>query len=162
MTEELKATKAQLAQGKQAPPTTTPTTKGPTQEVQELQTTIAQLNKDIQTTKAELFKATQSEPKAEPTGEIQTLKTHNAKLTKELQEMKAQIISHSVETKDELGGFHPEVQSLQDELQNMELQNQLLDNELSTKIHEIKELENRLSVYTSLATSSSPVDESVG
>jgi chromosome segregation protein len=158
LTEELQATKAQLTQAKQAP--TTPTE--PTQEMQTLQDSYAQLTKELQETKAQLTQAKQApQSKAEPTQEAQTLQASHAQLTKELQETKAQLTGQLQETQHKLDAFHPEFQSLQDELQNVELQSQFLDMELLKKNEEIKDLESRLSAYTSLPSSSLPVDESI-
>ncbi len=84
---------------------------------------------------------------------MQQLRASNLKLNKELQETNAKLTGQLLEVKKLLDGFHPELQSLQDELGNMELQNQLLNNELSKKNDEVKDLEDRLRVYTSLASS---------
>jgi chromosome segregation ATPase len=130
--------------------------------MQTLQTSYADLTKELQATKAQLAQALQAtQSKAEPTQEMQTLQTSHADLTKELQETKAQLTGQILETQHKLDGFHPELQSLQDELQNVELQNQLLDMELLKKNEEIKDLEGRLNAYTSLPSSSSPVEKSI-
>jgi len=83
------------------------------------------------------------------------------RLTRELQETKARLSGELQDTQQKLDRFHPELQSLQDELQNAELQNNLLDMELSRKNDEIKSLEDRLSAYTSLASASLAVEEPI-
>ena len=79
------------------------------------------------------------------------------RLTRELQETKARLSSELQDAQQKLDRFHPELQSLQDELQNAELQNNLLEMELSKKNEEIKNLEDSLCAYTSLASASSSV-----
>jgi chromosome segregation ATPase len=155
---ELQQSKTQLAQALQAPQAKAE----PTPEMQTLQASHADLTKELQTTKAQLAQALQPpEAKAEPTPEMQTLQASHAQWTKELQEMKAQLTGQLLETQDKLDRFHPELQSLKNELRNGELQNQILDIELHKKNKEIKDLEDRLSAYTSLPSSSSPVEESI-
>ena len=152
---KLRAQETQLTQALQAKTELT-------QEVQTLQTSHADLTKDLQTTKAQLAQAKQTATTpTEPTKEMQPLQASHADLTKELQETQAQLTGQLLETQHKLDGFYPELQSLQDELQNVELQNQLLDMELLKKIEEIKDLEGRLSGYTSLVSSSSPVEKSI-
>ena len=158
LTKELQTIKAQLAQAKQASPTATE----PAQEVQRLQVTNAQLTTELQEIKTQLAQALQApQAKAEPTQEMQTLQASHADLTKELQKMKAQLTGQLLETQHKLDRFHPELQSLQNELRNGELQNQILDMELLKKNKEINDQEDRLSAYTSLPSSSSPVEESI-
>jgi chromosome segregation ATPase len=99
--------------------------------------------------------------KEEKTKEVQKLQDRNAQLTKELQDTKARLSGELQDTQHKLARFHPELQSLQDELQNAELQNNLLDMELTKKNEEIKSLENRLRTYTSLASASFPVEEPI-
>jgi len=82
-------------------------------------------------------------------------------LTKELQDTKVRLARELQDTQQKLDHFHPELQSLQDELQNAELQNNLLEMELSKKNEEIKTLEDRLGAYTSLASASLSVEESI-
>ena len=79
------------------------------------------------------------------------------RLTRELQETKARLSSELQDAQQKLDRFHPELKSLQDELQNAELQNNLLEMELSKKNEEIKNLEDSLCAYTSLASASSSV-----
>jgi chromosome segregation protein len=172
LTKELQATKAQLAQALQPPQSKAEPTKieadlsklraEKTQEIWNLQDINAHLTEELQATKAQLTQAKQApQSKAEPTQEAQTLQASHAQLTKELQETKAQLTGQLQETQHKLDAFHPEFQSLQDELQNVELQSQFLDMELLKKNEEIKDLESRLSAYTSLPSSSLPVDESI-
>ena len=110
--------------------------------------------------------------KDEKTQELQKLQGMNAQLTKELQDTKAQLARELQETKTQLSGklqdtqqkldrFHPELQSLQDELQDAEIQNNLLNIELTKKNQEIKNLEERLNSYTSLALPPSSIEESI-
>jgi chromosome segregation ATPase len=94
--------------------------------------------------------------KEEKTKEVQKLQDRNAQLTKELQDTKARLSGELQDTQHKLARFHPELQSLQDELQN-----NLLDMELTKKNEEIKSLENRLRTYTSLASASFPVEEPI-
>jgi chromosome segregation ATPase len=99
--------------------------------------------------------------KEEKTKEGRTLQDINAQLTKELQDTKVRLERELQDTQQKLDRFHPELQSLQDELQNAELQNNLLEMELSKKNEEIKTFEDRLSTYTSLASASLPIEESI-
>jgi len=92
--------------------------------------------------------------KEEKTKEVRNLQDINAQLTKELQDTKVRLTRELQDTQQKLDRFHPELQSLQDELQNAELQNNLLEMELSKKNEEIETLEDRLSAYTSLAPAS--------
>jgi chromosome segregation ATPase len=99
--------------------------------------------------------------KEEKTKESRNLQDINAQLTKELQDTKVRLARELQETQQKLDRFHPELQSLQDELQNAELQNNLLEMELSKKNEEIKTLEDSLSVYTSLPLASLSVEEPI-
>jgi len=123
---------------------------------------VKKIEPELSKLRAQETQLTQAlQAKTELTQEVQTLQASHADLTKELQETKAQLTGQLLETQHKLDGFYPELQSLQDELQNVELQNQLLDMELLKKIEEIKDLEGRLSGYTSLVSSSSPVEKSI-
>jgi chromosome segregation ATPase len=99
--------------------------------------------------------------KEEKTKEGRSLQDINAQLTKELQDTKVRLARELQDTQQKLDRFHPELQSLQDEFQNAELQNNLLEMELSKKNEEIKTLEDRLSAYTSLASASLSVEEPI-
>jgi chromosome segregation ATPase len=99
--------------------------------------------------------------KEENTKDVQKLQDSHAQLTKEFQSTKARLSSDLEDTQQKLDCFHPELQSLQDELRNAELQNNLLEMELSKKNEEIKNLGSRLSAYTSLVSASLPVEESI-
>ena len=99
--------------------------------------------------------------KEEKTKEVQKLQDMNDQLTKELKNTKARLSGELQDAQQKLDRFHPELQSLQDELQNAELQNNLLDMELAKKNEEIKSLESRLRSYTSLASISSPMEEPI-
>ena len=99
--------------------------------------------------------------KEEKTKEGRNLQDINAQLTKELQDTKVRLERELQDTQQKLDRFHPELQSLQDELQNAELQNNLLEMELSRKNEEIKTLEDSISAYTSLASASLSVEEPI-
>ncbi len=99
--------------------------------------------------------------KEEKTKEVQKLQDLNGQLTQELQDTKARLSGELQTTQQKLDRFHPELQSLQDELQNAELQTNLLEMELSRKNQEIKSLEGRLGAYTSLASASSFVEKPI-
>ena len=98
---------------------------------------------------------------SEKTKDVQKLQDSHAQLTKEFQSTKARLSSELEDTQQKLDRFHPELQSLQDELRNAELQNNLLEMELSKKNEEIKNLGSRLSAYTSLVSASLPVEEPI-
>ncbi len=134
---------------------------------------IADLLKEVQTIvhtlgdeKSELrdqvgqLEAQLSLVKEEKTKEGRSLQDINAQLTKELQDTKVRLARQLQDTQQKLDRFHPELQSLQADLQNAELQNNLLEMELSKKNEEIQTLEGRLSDYTSLASASLPIEES--
>lgn len=99
--------------------------------------------------------------KEEKAKEVQELQDFNSRLTKELQDTKVRLSGELQDIQQKLDRFHPELQSLQDELQNAELQNNLLDIELSNKNEEIKNLEGRLLAYTSLASASLSKEEPI-
>ncbi len=99
--------------------------------------------------------------KEEKTKEVKRLQDSYALLTKEFQETKTRLSSELQITQQKLDRFHPELQSLQDELQNAELQNNLLEMELSKKTEAIVNLKNRLSSYTSLTLGSQPAQEPI-
>lgn len=110
--------------------------EGKTKEVQRLQETNTELARDLQDKKEQLARTL---PKTQLVGDLESTKEQ---LLRELQQ-----------TQKKLDHFHPELQSLQDELQNAEVQNTLLTMELAKKDEEIKTLETRLNEYTSLIPS---------
>lgn len=99
--------------------------------------------------------------KEERTKDVQKLENGNAQLTKELQDTKARLTDQLQETQHKLDRFHPELQSLQNDLQNAEMQNNLLDIELTKKHEEIQTLEARLHAFTSLALASIPEEKPI-
>lgn len=99
--------------------------------------------------------------KEEKTKEVKKLQDSVVQLTKELQDTKARLSSELQDTQQKLDRFHPELQSLQDELQNAEMQNSLLEIELTKKNKEIQDLEDRLQAFTSLAMASMPAKEPI-
>ncbi len=114
--------------------------EGKTKEIRHLQETNTKLAKDLQDTKEQLAQAL---PKTQLVGDLESTKDQ---LLRELQN-----------TRQKLDHFHPEMQSLQDELQNSEVQNNILTMELTKKEEAIKALENRLSEYTSLISAGQQV-----
>ena len=92
--------------------------------------------------------------------EIRNLQDINTQLTKELQETHDRLLRELQATQQKLDRFHPELQSLQDDLQHAEMQTHLLAVELSQKDEIIESLKSRLSEYTSLLPSSMAVEES--
>jgi chromosome segregation ATPase len=82
--------------------------------------------------------------------ELLTLKESKQSLTRALQETKDKHERELQTLKDKLDHVHPEMQSLQNELQNAEVQNNLLAMDLKRKDSEIAVLELRLREYTSL------------
>ncbi len=89
------------------------------------------------------------------------LQDRKARHANELQEIKDRCAGELQKTQQKLDRFHPELQTLQNEFQNAELQNNLLEIELSKKDEEIKALEDHLNSYTSLAFASLPVEEPI-
>jgi len=124
------------------------------EEVQTIVQTLSDEKSDLRDQVIRL-EAQLSVVKEEKTKEVQKLQDINSRLTKELQDTKVRLSGELQDIQQKLDRFHPELQSLQDELQNVELQNNLLDIELSNKNAEIKSLEGRLLAYTSLASASS-------
>jgi chromosome segregation ATPase len=118
--------------------------EGKTKEIRHLQEANIKLAKDLQDTKEQLAQAL---PKTQLVGDLESTKDQ---LLRELQN-----------TRQKLDHFHPEMQSLQDELQNSEVQNNILTMELTKKEEAIKALENRLSEYTSLISAGQQVGEPI-
>ena len=94
--------------------------------------------------------------------ELSTMEKAKKSLTRDLQETKERLGRELQTTKEKLDHVHPEIQSLQDELQNVEVQNNLLVMDLKQKDKEIKTLELRLCEYTSLTSPSFRIEEPIG
>ncbi len=107
------------------------------------------------------FEAQLALVKEEKAKEGKRLQDINDQLTKELQDTKIRLSGELQRTQEKLDRFHPELQSLQDELQNSELKNNLLEMKVSKKDEEIKILEARLRTYTSLDSVSLSVEEPI-
>ena len=86
--------------------------------------------------------------------ELSTVKEEKKTITRDLQETKEKLGRELQATKEKLDHVHPEMQSLQNELQNAEVQNNLLAMDLKRKDAEIEILELRLREYTSLIPAS--------
>ncbi len=98
--------------------------------------------------------------------ELSTVNEAKKSFTCDLQETKDKLGQELQATKEKLGlelqalmkkldNVLPEMQSLQHELQNAEVQNNLLTMDLKRKDEEIKSLELKLREYTSLMSSTS-------
>jgi len=94
--------------------------------------------------------------------ELSTVKEAKKAMTRDLQEMKEKLGRELQATKQKLDQVHPEMQSLQHELENAEVQNNLLAMDIKRKDAEIKKLELRLREYTSLIPSSFQIEEPIG
>jgi len=94
--------------------------------------------------------------------ELSTVKEAKKAMTCDLQEMKEKLGRELQATKQKLDQVHPEMQSLQHELENAEVQNNLLAMDIKRKDAEIKKLELRLREYTSLIPSSFQIEEPIG
>ncbi|KPK26154.1 MAG: hypothetical protein AMK69_12620 [Nitrospira bacterium SG8_3] len=105
--------------------------------------------------------------------ELSTVKEAKKAMMRDLQEMKEKLGRELQETKEKLGRelqatkqkldqVHPEMQSLQHELENAEVQNNLLVMDIKRKDAEIQKLELRLREYTSLIPSSFQIEEPIG
>lgn len=84
--------------------------------------------------------------------ELSRMEKAKKSLTCDLQDTKEKLGRELQATKEKLDHIHPEIQSLQDELQNVEVQNTLLIMDLKQKDEKIKTLELRLREYTSLTS----------
>jgi chromosome segregation ATPase len=94
--------------------------------------------------------------------ELSTVEEAKRSITRDLQETKEKLGRELQATKEKLDHVHPEMQSMQNELQNAEVQNNLLAMELKRKDSEIKTLELRLREYTSLIPPSFKIEEPIG
>jgi chromosome segregation ATPase len=94
--------------------------------------------------------------------DLSTMEKAKKSMTRDLQETKERLGRELQATKEKLDQVHPEIQSLQNELQNVEVQNNLLVMDLKQKDEEIKTLELRLREYTSLTSPSFRIEEPIG
>lgn len=94
--------------------------------------------------------------------ELSTVKNAKQSMMRDLQDTKEKLERELQATKKKLDQVHPEMQSLQNELQNAEVQNNLLAMDLKRKDAEIKTLELRLREFTSLIPSSFHIEEPIG
>ncbi|MDT3777109.1 hypothetical protein PJI16_06020 [Nitrospira sp. MA-1] len=94
--------------------------------------------------------------------DVSTMEKTKEAMTRELSETKEKLGRELQATKKKLDQVHPEIQSLQDELQNVEVQNNLLVMDLKQKDEEIKILELRLQGYTSLTSPPFRIEEPIG
>ena len=94
--------------------------------------------------------------------ELSTMEKAKKSISRDLQDTKERLGRELQITKEKLDHVHPEIQSLQDELQNVEVQNNLLVMNLKQKDEEIKTLELRLREYTSLTSPSFRIEEPIG
>ncbi len=94
--------------------------------------------------------------------ELSTMEKAKKSIAFDLQETKERLGRELQATKEKLDQVHPAIQSLQNELQNVEVQNNLLVMDLKQKDQEIQALELRLREYTSLTASSFRADKPVG
>lgn len=94
--------------------------------------------------------------------ELSTVEEAKKSITRDLRETKEKLERDLQATKEKLDHVHPEMQSMQNELRNAEVQNNLLAMELKRKDSEIKTLELRLREYTSLIPPSFKIEEPIG
>ncbi len=88
--------------------------------------------------------------------ELSRMEESKKSVIRDLQESKEKLERELQITKEKLNHVHPEIQSLQHELQNVEVQNNLLTMDLKRKDAKIKKLELRLQEYTSLTSQTFP------
>jgi peptidoglycan hydrolase CwlO-like protein len=93
--------------------------------------------------------------------QLSTVEKAKKSMMGDLQETKEKLGRELQATKAKLDQVHPEMQSLQHELQNAEVQNNLLAMDLKRKDEEIKTLELRLREYTALTSSSFQIEEPI-
>ncbi len=131
--------------------------------LEELRTCVLGLRdeKAVLENQVKALENTMAEVKDTKSKEIQTLQEANVIVKKDLQDSNERLTQQLKETREKLDRFHPELQSLQDELQNAEMKNNLLDVELAKKDEAIQRLESRLSEYTSLIPPRIEVEESI-
>lgn len=94
--------------------------------------------------------------------DLLTMEKAKKSIACDLQETRERLGRELQDTKEKLDQVHPAIQSLQDELQNTEVQNNLLVMDLKQKDEEIKTLELRLREYTSLTSSSFRAEKPIG
>ncbi|WNM58705.1 hypothetical protein [Candidatus Nitrospira allomarina] len=93
--------------------------------------------------------------------DLSTMEKTKKSIACDLQETKERLGRELQATKEKLDQVHPAIQSLQNELQNVEVQNNLLVMDLKQKDEEIQALELRLREYTSLTSSSFLADKPI-
>ena len=96
--------------------------------------------------------------------ELGQVKQEKSKWEKDLLGAKSELERVREESREKLNRVLPEIRTLQDQLQDAELQNNLLNIELTSAINikneEIKRLEAQLKKYTCLIQSNTPMEES--
>ena len=96
--------------------------------------------------------------------ELGQVKQEKSKWEKDLLGAKGELERVREESREKLNRVLPEIRTLQDQLQDAELQNNLLNIELTSAINikneEIKRLEAQLKKYTCLIQSNTPMEES--
>ena len=93
--------------------------------------------------------------------QLSTMEKAKKSMMGDLQETKEKLGRELQATKAKLDQVHPEMQSLQHELQNAEVQNNLLAMDLKRKDEELKALELRLRDYTALTSPSFQIEEPI-
>ena len=93
--------------------------------------------------------------------QLSTMEKAKKSMMGDLQETKEKLGRELQATKAKLDQVHPEMQSLQHELQNAEVQNNLLAMDLKRKDEELKALELRLREYTTLTSPSFHIEEPI-
>ena len=95
--------------------------------------------------------------------ELGAVKQEKSRWEKELSGAKGELERVREESKEKLNRVLPEIRTLQDQLQDAELQNNLLNieltNAINTKNEEIKKLEAQLKKYTCLIQTDASVEE---
>ena len=93
--------------------------------------------------------------------ELSTAKEAKNSFSRDLQETKGKLERELQAAKEKLDHVHPEMRSLQNALENAEVQTNLLMMDLQRKDAEIEALELRLNEYTSLVPSSFQMKERI-